>query len=226
MKGFKVLAPLVMLVLLSVAPIEPLMSREEALNGTIVEFGNTLYADGQLLCADGTVLRFTSQPGFSIKPHEPSPDAPPDSLMFYSERYSDLLKKGKLGPIKNAPMTVKGTHIATGETFTLILIEPQLIRVDIPIGGTLNPGIGHGYGPYSSCVNIAVSVTWTPGDQILGIGIEEVGTGTVSVRWFTGGSAWTQFYTDWTKSYRIWIISHWINTRTITYNGTITLYMW
>jgi len=43
---------------------------------------------------------------------------------------------------------------------------------------------------------------------------------------YIGGSAQREFITDWTRSYYILIISPSKNIGTITYSGTITLYMW
>ena len=147
----------------------------------------------------------------------------PDFIVMLYEKYLKLREEGKL---TIEAMKTHCVDVNTGNTFTIALIEPEIIKVVIPISGSLTPGTVHLYGPYSSCVTIWVSVTWSPGSQILGIAIADAETGEGYGTWYIGGSAQREFITDWTRSYYIFIMSHPDNTRTITYSGTITLYVW
>jgi hypothetical protein len=140
------------------------------------------------------------------------------------EKYLQLRQEGKL-TVEAKKVVVSSVENA-GVTWVFALIEPEIIEVVVPIGGSLTPGTGHRYGPYSSCVAIAVSVTWTPGDQALGILIADADTGEGYGYFYTGGSAYVQFSTDWTRSYYILIASIPDNTKDITYSGTIRLYIW
>lgn len=108
----------------------------------------------------------------------------------------------------------------------LILITPKIIREEIKISGSLAPGMGQSYGAFSSCLQIEVSITWTPSDQIVGIAIVDAETGQGYGYWFTGGSARVSFSTDWTKTYYILILSHPENTEVINYNGKIITWTW
>lgn len=161
--------------------------------------------------------------GFMITNPLISSEELPDALVFapYEKwlEYRETLAKDK--------RVISVTkYVNVGDMETIAVVEPELIKVTVPISGSLPPETYYPYGPYSSCVAIEVSATWTSSDQTLGIGLRDAKTGVGVVRWFTGGSAWTQFQTDWTRSYYIDIFGYYLNTKTITYNGTITLYIW
>jgi hypothetical protein len=183
------------------------------------------YADEQWVYDDGTTFRLRSipDPDFSFEFEVP------DFLLMPYEKYFKLLEEGKLTIEAEKYVCYDPNTGWVIETYALI--EPKIIRVDIPISGSLAPGTGHRYPPppnppYSSCVAIAVSVTWTPGEQWLGIAIADADTGEAYGYWYTGGSASRTFSTDWMGRYYILILSHPGNTKSITYSGTITLYMW
>jgi hypothetical protein len=179
------------------------------------------YVDGQWICTDGAVfrLRLIEDPRIPFRGLQE-----PNYLVMPYEKYLKLREEGKL---TIEAMKIHCLDVNTGNTlFTIALIEPEITKVVIPISGSLTPGTGHLYGPYSSCVTIWVSVTWSPGSQILGIAIADAETGEGYGTWYIGGSAQREFITDWMRSYYIFIMSHPDNTRTITYSGTITLYVW
>lgn len=212
MKNLKFLMPLALIIVtLSITPAGLLTGNEEPATGR--------YVGEQWVRDDGTAfrLRLIQDPGISVDFQVP------DFLIMPYEKYLELHQEGKL--------TIKATRYVTfksetGGSWELAVVEPRIIREDIPISGSLTPGTFRDYGPYSSAVAIAVSVTWAPGDQTLGIAIADAGTGEGYGYWYTGGSAWVQFSTDWTRSYYIFILSHKDNTKTITYSGRITLYIW
>ncbi|MEM3546372.1 MAG: hypothetical protein QXU47_03140 [Candidatus Bathyarchaeia archaeon] len=178
-----------------------------------------VYVDGRWIRSDGTTLKlsFIQDPGIHVKPRTP------DFLMMPYEEYLKLSESGK--PIIKA-MKVICQYKDTGVTKTFAVVEPKLIIIEYPISGSLSPGYGHLYGKFCSCVQIEVEVTWTPGDQVLGIGIVDADTGKVTGYWYTGGSALAVFSTDWTKCYYICILSYHDNTKIITYNGVIRCYVW
>ena len=106
-------------------------------------------------------------------------------------------------------------------------VEPTLIRVDIPISGTLSPGYGDMYGPFTGAYAICVTVSWTPTDQDLGVIIFDYVTGEGYLWIFTRGSGFTGCVTvwDWQQPYVV-VFSPEYNTKVITYTGTITIYYW
>ncbi len=186
-----------------------------------IKTGNVKHVNRQWICSDGAVLKIIRNPGLTAKFREP------DFLVFTYKKYLKYLEEGKLGPVKGRVQIVTLTGRSTdGQREVLALVKPELTKLRVSISGSLTPGTFHKYGPYTSCLAIEVSVTWTPSNQMLGIGIVDAETGEGYGYWFTGGSAQVQFTTDWTKSYYIYILSYENNTETITYSGTITLYIW
>ncbi|MBS7613289.1 hypothetical protein KEJ48_03460 [Candidatus Bathyarchaeota archaeon] len=176
------------------------------------------YHEGRWVCDDGTVLKlsFILDPGLSIELR------PPDCLIMPYEKYPELTE-GR--PIVKATKYICISN-DTGDVHIIMLVEPKLIIIEHPISGSLAPGYFHRYGKFCSCVQIEVEMTWTPSDQVLGIGIVDADTGEGIVRWYTGGSAVAVFTTDWMKCYYIAIISYMYNTKTINYSGIIRAYVW
>jgi len=102
-------------------------------------------------------------------------------------------------------------------------VEPTQRPYRMYIGGTLAPDYGHLYGPFGACILIQVSVTWTPPDQYLFIGISENETGPFVGHLWLGGVAYEAFGgLDMYKNYYILIWSPYFNTKDITYYGYIT----
>lgn len=73
------------------------------------------------------------------------------------------------------PFTVNG-HVVkikiingtSGSASAASKTEPDITVVNIPISGSLPPQTYDIYGPFTSALQIDVSVTWTPASQILG----------------------------------------------------------
>ncbi len=178
-----------------------------------------MYIDGQWLRSDGTILKLSliQDPGIHVEPQAP------DFLIMPYEKYLELSESGKpIVKVMKAICHYKDTEV----TETFAVVEPKLIIIEYPISGSLPPGYGHRYGKFCSCIQIEVEVTWTPGDQVLGICIVNADTGEGYGRWYTGGSAVAVFGTDWTRCYYIYILSYQGNTKIITYNGIIRCYVW
>ena len=102
--------------------------------------------------------------------------------------------------------------------------KPKVWNVNYSISGTLNPGKSDRYGPYTSAVSLAVSVTWTPSDQLLSIMLYCVETGSQSLKIFYGGSAYASWSLDYNKTCYIYVASPALsNTKTLRYSGVITV---
>ena len=102
--------------------------------------------------------------------------------------------------------------------------EPKVWNVNYPVSGTLNPGESDRYGPYTSAVSLAVSVTWTPQDQSLSIMLYCVETGSQSLKIFYGGSGYVSWSLDYNKTYYVYVASPALsNTKTLRYSGVITV---
>ncbi len=154
--------------------------------------------------------------------------SPPTSKKLLSERFF-LVRVGNVtkGVSKARDVQVYVASKPSGSKFDEItVIEPDVLKANIPISGTLQPRHYDKYGTYTSVVVIDVSVQWTPGSEILGIAILDVNTGTGYGYWYTGGSADASFGTTLGHSYRILILSYAGNTQVIHYDGTITLYIY
>ncbi|MGQ9460386.1 MAG: hypothetical protein ACUVRA_04070 [Candidatus Bathyarchaeaceae archaeon] len=210
MKGLKLLMPLTLIIaILFIAPVGLPTGNEGTATGR--------YVEGQWVSNDGKTLEYRLVPDLGI----PFSFREPDCLYMPYDKYLKAISEGSLGKIKGVSVM-----IGEEEGLLLALIEPETIKVTIPISGTLAPGTYRRYGPYYSCVAISVSVTWIPSDQTLGIGIYDVQAGQGYGYWYTGGSASHTFSTDYTKGYYIDIFGYPSNTKSITYSGTITLYIW
>ncbi|MEM2848646.1 MAG: hypothetical protein QXI36_00020 [Candidatus Bathyarchaeia archaeon] len=175
------------------------------------------YLNGQWVCSDGTKLVLIEDPGIPVEFQTP------DFLVMPYEKYLKLSEEGK--PMIKATKFLCATN-DTGDLPAIMVVEPKLIIREYPISGSLPPGYYHRYGKFCSCIQIEVKVTWTPGDQLLGIAIADATTGEGYGRWYSGGSAIAVFSTDSTKCYYIYILNYSGNTKTIAYSGVIRLYVW
>lgn len=104
-------------------------------------------------------------------------------------------------------------------------ILPQVWKITVPVNGTLLPGNSRFYGPYSGYIYLAISLSWAPADQVVQVGYSYT-DGSGGGWWnLFGGSGTAGFNLDWTKSFNVYI---WNpsppNTKTINFNGTITLF--
>jgi hypothetical protein len=106
------------------------------------------------------------------------------------------------------------------------VIETLLIRIRTPISGTLAPSYADPYGPYYGAIAICVSVSWTPADQVLDVIIFDKATGQGYLYRLTSGSASTPCPSTRNWKEPIVLIGNPkpLNTKTITYSGTITRY--
>jgi len=88
------------------------------------------------------------------------------------------------------------------------LIQPELIITEVKIRGALLPAKAHLYGPYSYIMQIQVSLTLSPTDQVVDVGIFDAETGTGSYRRLTGGSgSYSSPVLDEAKSYYVVVAS-------------------
>ncbi|MEM3617354.1 MAG: hypothetical protein QXJ31_05520 [Candidatus Bathyarchaeia archaeon] len=111
-----------------------------------------------------------------------------------------------------------------GEKAVLI---PEIIKIEIPINGTILLGYAYRYGPYGGgcLIGIQISVTWTPDDQVLYIVCYDATTGEGRLHRATDGHGFVIFDTNPTREYYVLIGNpSEENIEAITYSGIITLY--
>ena len=176
------------------------------------------YVDGRWVCADGTVLKLRPMRGQVILAEFRTPDG----LVMSHQKYLELCGEEKIARAEKYTLF----DPKTGDKWVIVYIKPELMEVKAPISGFRLEGTARRYGPYSSCVQVGVSVTWEPSDQVLGIAVADAETGEGRVYWCTGGSATVVFGVDWTRHYHVYILNQPDNTETITYDGVIRLYIW
>jgi len=107
------------------------------------------------------------------------------------------------------------------------ILIPEIIKIEIPINGTISPGYAYRYGPYGGgcLLGIQVSVTWTPTDQVLYIVCYNASTGEGRLYRATDGYGFVIFDTNPAGEYYVLIgNSSEENKTTITYSGVLTLY--
>ena len=98
-------------------------------------------------------------------------------------------------------------------------IQPDLIKIPIPISGILNPYQAHGYGVgYTDAVSIYFSSVTN--NRILSVTIKVNGV----VVW-SGGMTTGDAVTVDTGGDTVVIITNW-NNETVQYKGTITVYLY
>lgn len=130
-------------------------------------------------------------------------------------------------PAEGPPELAKAEELKT--IFTAYGFEsrviPQVWKITVPVSGTLLPGNSRFYGPYSGYIYLAVSLNWTPVDQVVQVGFSYT-DGSGGGWWnLFGGSGTAGFNLDWTKSFYVYIWSPSPpNTKTVNFNGTLTLF--
>ena len=153
----------------------------------------------------------------------PSASKNQPNMKFFLVRAGDVSKE-----VSNARsvQVYKASKPSSSKFNKITVIEPDVLKANVPISGTVQPGYYDEYGVFTSTVAIDVSVQWTPGFETLGIAILDANTGTGYGYWYTGGSASASFGTTLGHSYYVLIINYAGNTQTIYYEGTITLYIY
>jgi len=143
--------------------------------------------------------------------------------------FSKVLEEEKTQPVlikvkAEGPFPSNVTLEFKGEKAILI---PEIIKIEIPINGTIPPGYAHRYESYGGgcLLGIHVSVTWTPTDQVLYIACYDAVTGEGQLYRATNGYGFVIFDTNPVKEYYVLIANpSEENIKTITYSGAITLY--
>ncbi len=99
--------------------------------------------------------------------------------------------------------------------------SPDIIKAQRPISGTLPPGTGDGYGPYTGLINIEFNVSWSPTGYLC-LGHVDLNTGSGPGICSYGQRASASFSLDPSQS--IIAIVHNLNPYTLSYSGMLTLY--
>jgi hypothetical protein len=104
-------------------------------------------------------------------------------------------------------------------------VEPTQRPYKYPISGTVRPGRYRFHGPYGAAISIEIDVSWMPTDQACVVGIIGTQTGEGPAEWLYGGSGQIGWSTDPNTSYYVIVASPQPpNTKTITYNGQVTVW--
>ncbi|MGC9050716.1 hypothetical protein [Pyrobaculum sp.] len=99
--------------------------------------------------------------------------------------------------------------------------SPDIIKSPQPISGSLPPGTGDSYGPYTGLINIEFSVSWSPTGYLC-LGYVDLKTGSGPGICSYGQRASASFSLD--PSQNIIAVVYNPNSYSITYSGTLTLY--
>ena len=100
-------------------------------------------------------------------------------------------------------------------------IKPAIIRVTVPISGTLPPSSGDAYGPYSGAMDLQIQLSWSPASYVCaGYIYASTGSGPATCTYGTSVSA--DFPVN--PSETIYALVGNGGPNTITYSGTLTLY--
>jgi hypothetical protein len=100
-------------------------------------------------------------------------------------------------------------------------IKPAIIRVTVPIPGTLPPNSGNAYGPYSGAIDLQIQLSWSPASYVCA-GYVDASTGSGPATCVYGTSVSADFSIN--PSETIYAIVTNSGPNTITYSGTLTLY--
>jgi len=100
-------------------------------------------------------------------------------------------------------------------------IKPAIIRVTVPISGTLPPSSVSIYGPYSGAIDLQIQLSWSPASYVCaGYIYASTGSGPATCTYGTSVSA--DFPVN--PSETIYVTVGNFGSDTITYSGTLTLY--
>lgn len=99
--------------------------------------------------------------------------------------------------------------------------RPDLTKAQQPISGTLEPYSGNSYGPYTGLINIEFNVSWSPAGYLC-LGYVDLDTGNGPGVCYYGRSASASFPLN--QSQRVDAVVANINSYTVSYSGTLTLY--
>jgi len=98
--------------------------------------------------------------------------------------------------------------------------EPAIVRVVVPISGTLAPSSAGSYGPYSGVLAMQFDVSWSPASVCVGYVDAYTWTGQLACTFGTRIS--TQFPVDPSQTVYAVVINQ--GTSAVTYSGALTLY--
>jgi hypothetical protein len=100
-------------------------------------------------------------------------------------------------------------------------IKPAIIRVTVPISGTLPPSSVSIYGPYSGAIDLQIQLSWSPASYVC-VGYVNASTGSGPATCTYGTSISADFPIN--PSETIYVTVGNFGSDTITYSGTLTLY--
>jgi hypothetical protein len=100
-------------------------------------------------------------------------------------------------------------------------IKPAIIRVTVPISGTLPPNSVSIYGPYSGTIDLQIQLSWSPASYVC-VGYVNASTGSGPATCTYGTSISADFPIN--PSETIYVTVGNFGSDTITYSGTLTLY--
>ena len=99
--------------------------------------------------------------------------------------------------------------------------EPTIVRVVVPISGTLAPSSSRSYGPYSGVLAMQFDVSWSPASNVC-VGYVDAYTWIGRLACTFGTRISTQFPADPSQTVYAMVINQ--GTAAVTYSGALTLY--
>jgi len=107
------------------------------------------------------------------------------------------------------------------ETFVSKMVEPTIVRVVVPISGTLAPSSARSYGPYSGVLAMQFDVSWSPASSVC-VGYVDAYARIGQLACTFGTRISTQFSVDPSQTVYAMVINQ--GTAAVTYSGALTLY--
>jgi hypothetical protein len=99
--------------------------------------------------------------------------------------------------------------------------EPTIVRVVVPISGTLAPSSARSYGPYSGVLAMQFDVSWSPASNVC-VGYVDAYTWIGRLACTFGTRISTQFPVD--PSQTVYAVVYNQGSAAVTYSGALTLY--
>jgi hypothetical protein len=99
--------------------------------------------------------------------------------------------------------------------------EPTIVRVVVPISGTLAPSSARSFGPYSGVLAMQFDISWSPASNVC-VGYVDAYARIGHLACTFGTRISTQFPVDPSQTVYAMVINQ--GTAAVTYSGTLTLY--
>jgi len=167
--------------------------------------------------AQGMVIRFVNSSAVSV--YEAKLEG--NLLKIIDPRTGKVVAQGMVIRFVNSSAVKAVPEAAPSNGVERYEIKPAIIRVTVPISGTLPPSSGNAYGPYSGAIDLQIQLSWSPASYVCA-GYVNASTGSGPATCTYGTSVSADFPVN--PSETIYALVGNGGPNTITYSGTLTLY--